>query len=385
MNCRKRAAAVCVAALLIFGYNGAVAHAAAAPTAQTGTSAQAAVVMEQSSRRVLYEKNAHAQLPMASTTKIMTALVALEHANLTDRVKIGPNAAGVEGSSIYLKAGETWTMEQLLFGLMLQSGNDAAVAIAEHVGGSIDGFLAMMNAEADRLGAKDTRFTTVNGLDKAGHYTSAYDLALITAAAMDNADFCRIVESKSAVIGEGDVRRSIRNKNKLLWQMEGANGVKTGYTRGAGRCFVGAAQRGRMQLIAVVLNCGPMFEDSAALMRNAFDRYTMVTLALAGQTLGVVKTQYGQIGAVPYGYARSLALPLSADEISHVSVRVEEPPILPTPVGIGQPAGVARVYLNGEEIGSVPLAAMRDDLRRTWGWYADRIVEGMLWRTQASP
>jgi len=131
-------------------------------------SARAAVVIEQSSRRVLYEKNAHERLPMASTTKIMTALVALEHGNLKDVVKVGPNAAGVRGSSIYLKKGEELTLEQLLYGLMLQSGNDASVAIAEHVGGSVDGFLAMMNKEAARIGAVDTHFASPNGLDTPG-------------------------------------------------------------------------------------------------------------------------------------------------------------------------------------------------------------------------
>lgn len=383
MNCSKRTATICVAALLIFGYNGAAAH--AAPKAQTGTSAQSAVVMEQSSRRVLFEKNAHERAPMASTTKIMTALVALEHASLGERVKVGPNAAGVEGSSIYLKAGETWTMEQLLYGLMLQSGNDAAVAIAEHVGGSADGFLAMMNAEAARLGAVDTHFSTVNGLDKAEHYTTAYDLALITAAAMDNADFRRIVASKSAVIGEGDVRRSIRNKNKLLWQMDGANGVKTGYTRGAGRCFVGAAQRDGMQLIAVVLNCGPMFEDSAVLMQDAFAHYSMVTVAQPGAALGAAATVEGQTGSVAYSYADALALPLNADEHGRIIVRVEKPPALQAPVTVGQTVGEAHVYLDGKQIGAVPLVALQGDLRRTWRWYADRVVEGMLWRSKASP
>ncbi len=379
MNYKKGAVTLCVAALLIFGYNGATAH------AEPSTSAQSAVVMEQSSRRVLFQKNAHQPLPMASTTKIMTALVALKHGHLDDRVKVGPHAAGVEGSSIYLKAGETWTLEQLLFGLMLQSGNDAAVAIAEHVGGSLEGFLALMNDEAAKLGAVDTHFATVNGLDKAGHRTSAYDLALITATAMDDADFRRIVGSKSAVIGDGDVRRAIPNKNKLLWRMDGANGVKTGYTKGAGRCFVGAAQRGGMQLIAVVLNCGPMFEDSQALMEDAFARYSMVTVALPGLVLGEAPTEQGQRGTVRYGFGQSLTLPLDTEERRRVAVRVDPPTAVKAPIAEGQPIGQARVYLDGENLQTVELVALQEEKQRTWRWYADRLVEGMLWRRKDSP
>jgi D-alanyl-D-alanine carboxypeptidase (penicillin-binding protein 5/6) len=300
-------------------------------------------------------------------------------------VKVGPNAAGVEGSSIYLKAGETWTLEDLLYGLMLQSGNDAAVAIAEHIGGSVDGFLALMNAEADKLGAADTHFTTVNGLDKAAHHTSAYDLAIITAAAMDNADFRRIVASKKATIGEGDVRHSVPNKNKLLFRMEGANGVKTGYTRGAGRCFVGAAQRDGMQLIAVVLNCGPMFEDAQALMEDAFAHYGMVTLLQGGQPLGQADTTWGQRGSVAYGCAQDLSVPLNDEERGRIAVRVEEPDDVQAPVAAGQKLGDVHLILDNNVIGTVPLVAMQDDLRRDWRWCAQRVVEGNIWRTEYSP
>ena len=374
----KAIAAALLAALLLFGYNGV---AQAAPVRKV--TARAACVLEQTSRRVLFEQNAHERLPMASCTKIMTALVALEHGKLTDTVKVSARAAGVEGSSIYLKQGEELTLEDLLYGLMLASGNDASIAIAEHIGGSVDGFLAMMNERAREIGALDTHFATPNGLDTEGHYTTAYDLALIAACAMDNSDFCRIVGTQNRSMPYDGVAngRVVRNKNKLLRTYEGANGVKTGYTGDAGRCFVGAARREGMQLIGVVLRCGPMFEETAALLDNAFAEYDMLPVTVADQAFGRVATDEGVESTVDYGAAREVLLPLTKEEQERIVLQLALWEPAATPITAGQAVGEARALLDGKTLSQFPLVALGDVERRNYFWYIQRVIEGMRWKT----
>lgn len=200
------------------------------PTHALGVSAQYACLIDSLSGKVLYEKNAYARHSMASTTKIMTALVALENGNMDDVVTVSANAAGTEGSSIYLKAGEKITLQNLLYGLMLESGNDAAIAIAEHIGGSVERFAEMMNEKAASIGANNTQFKNPNGLDEEGHYTTAYDLALITREALRNKNFAEIVATKQKTIRNLDESfpRSLSNHNKLLSLYSGCDGVKTG-------------------------------------------------------------------------------------------------------------------------------------------------------------
>lgn len=242
------------------------------------TSAQSAVVMEINSGRVLFSKNADIRLPMASTTKIMTALVAVELCDIDEPVNIDKKAVGVEGSSVYLRLGETLTVKELLYGLMLRSGNDCAVALAIHVGGSIENFAELMNAKAAYLGLDNTHFVNPHGLHDDNHYTSAYDLAVISCEAMKNPIFREIVSTKKVTIGGGEEKRLLLNKNKLLYNYENACGVKTGYTKRAGRCFVGAADNGT-ELVCVVLNCGPMFEETKSLLtyfQNEYDTRCIV-------------------------------------------------------------------------------------------------------------
>ncbi|HRX13808.1 MAG TPA: D-alanyl-D-alanine carboxypeptidase family protein [Eubacteriales bacterium] len=242
------------------------------------TSAQSAVVMEINSGRVLFSKNADIRLPMASTTKIMTALVAVELCDVNEPVNIDKKAIGVEGSSVYLRLGETLTVKELLYGLMLRSGNDCAVALAIHIGGSIENFAELMNAKAAYLGLKNTHFVNPHGLHDDAHYTSAYDLAVISCEAMKNPTFREIVSTKKVTIGNGEEKRLLLNKNKLLYNYENACGVKTGYTKRAGRCFVGAADNGT-ELVCVVLNCGHMFEETKSLLtyfQNEYDTRCIV-------------------------------------------------------------------------------------------------------------
>ncbi|MCH5152958.1 MAG: D-alanyl-D-alanine carboxypeptidase [Clostridiales bacterium] len=271
---------VILAATLCFCFAGvAFSHVA---NAEEGfaTSAQSAVVMERSTHRILFAKNSDAHLPMASTTKIVTALTVLNHANLDDVVEVSPKAVGIEGSSIYLRAGEHLTVRELLYGLMLRSGNDSAVALALHVSGSIDEFAQLMNQTAREAGCTDSNFANPHGLHDDNHYTSAHDLGVLTCVALENADFREIVSTKSIRISnEGmEYDRVLVNKNKLLSNFADADGVKTGYTKKAGRCFVGSATRNGMQVVVVVLNCGPMFEDTADMLNAAFANYHLETV-----------------------------------------------------------------------------------------------------------
>ncbi len=236
--------------------------------------------MEAESRRILFAKNQNAKLYPASCTKILTAITVIENADLEIIVEVDRRAQGVEGSSVYLRAGEHISVRELLYCLMLQSGNDSAVALACHVCGGIEEFASLMNKTAERIGAINSNFANPHGLHKDNHYTTAYDLGLISCYALNNEEFSKIVSTKVIkVSNEGyDYKRVIVNKNKLLKRYEFADGVKTGFTKKAGRCFVGSATQKGMRLVAVVLNCGPMFEDAQSLLTFGFNNYISVNI-----------------------------------------------------------------------------------------------------------
>lgn len=227
-------------------------------------SATAAVLMDADMGQVLYEKNGDRQMLIASTTKIMTALVVLEHAAPDDVITVTPNHMA-EGSSMYLRAGETVRVEELLYGLLLCSGNDAALALTECAGG-LTPFVALMNEKAAALGMAHTSFANPNGLDADGHYSTARDMAVLAAAAVENPTFRRICSSRSVTIGQ----RTMENHNRLLRQVEGCVGLKTGYTRAAGRTLVSCAERDGCRLVAVTLQDGNDWADHAALYDYGF-------------------------------------------------------------------------------------------------------------------
>jgi len=245
------------------------------------SSGRAMCVLEKDSKRVIYSKNMNEQLPMASTTKVVTAITVLQHcSNLDEYIQVDDSSIGVEGTSIYLRQGETIKVKDLLYGLMLRSGNDAATALACHVGGSVEGFATLMNQFAKNIGAKNSNFANPHGLDNKNHYTTAYDLSLISAYALNNPVFKEIVSTKTYVI-EGtnkSDKRYLTNKNRLLSSLEGCCGVKTGFTSKAGRCLVSAAERNNTTYVCVVLNCGPMFEESTELLNSAFNEYENVKI-----------------------------------------------------------------------------------------------------------
>ncbi|MCM1289980.1 MAG: D-alanyl-D-alanine carboxypeptidase [Corallococcus sp.] len=316
---------ICLVLLLCLTFAAVVSLSGSAQAAANfQTSAQSAVVMEKSSGRILWQKNADAQLPMASTTKIVTALTVIEREpDLDKSVEIPAEACGIEGSSVYLRVGERLTVRELLLGLMLRSGNDCAVALALNTGGTVENFCKMMNETAENVGCENSNFANPHGLPDDNHYTTAKDLARITCNALKNRDFAEIVATKSAKISNDgyDYLRVLTNKNKLLFNCEGADGVKTGYTKKAGRCFVGSATRNGMQVVVVVLNCGPMFEDTASLLDAAFAEYELKCVVPQNKLCGVVYRH----GKPTYYYCEDpFYYPLAEGEKATTRVYVEE-------------------------------------------------------------
>lgn len=245
--------------------------------AQAYTLSRGEAVIEVSSGRRLFSENEEKRLPPASTTKILTALIIAEDCDLDAIVEIPKEAAGTEGSSVYLVAGEKMSVRDLLFGLMLRSGNDCAVTLALHHSESIAAFAEEMNRRAEQIGATDSHFANPHGLPAEGHYTTAHDLAVIAAEALKNPVFAEIVATKEHTVPDGGCgyARAWKNKNKMLYRYEGADGVKTGFTKEAGRCLVSSATRSGMHLVCAVLNSPDMYERSAELLDHCFAKYSM--------------------------------------------------------------------------------------------------------------
>lgn len=237
-------------------------------------SATAEIAMELTTGTTLCERNADAKLPMASTTKIMTAIIIIEDCDLDEELTVDDRAVGVEGSSIYLKKDEQIDVRDLLYGLMLRSGNDSAAALAIHHSGSIEKFVDVMNSRAKQIGANDTSFANPSGLPDENHYTTARDLCKIACYAMRNETFKEVVGTKNYA---GKFRSYI-NKNKMLTRCEGANGVKTGYTLKAGRCLVSSCEREGMDVVCVVLNCPEMYERSCEIFDDCFSKFSLVKI-----------------------------------------------------------------------------------------------------------
>ncbi|MDR2202057.1 MAG: D-alanyl-D-alanine carboxypeptidase [Clostridiales bacterium] len=329
---------------------------AAAPTVITfgvpaESSAEAMCVLEASARRVLYEKNADARLANASTTKILTAITVLENCPDIKKIHRVPDcAAGVEGSSVYLEKGEPLSVEDLLYGLMLQSGNDCAEALAIITSGSLGGFAALMNGTAAKAGAKNSNFITPHGLDRDGHFTTARDLALITAYALQNPEFSKIAAAKrySAPRAGKPGGRLIINKNRLLDSFEGCDGVKTGYTSKAGRCYVSSATRDGMRVVSVVLNCGPMFEECAAFMSRAFNEYKPVAVLQPLDSVGAVKIEECADEQTQVGSLDMITLPLANGEAEALSFEICGVKRLKAPQKAGTEVGILKITLQNE-------------------------------------
>lgn len=332
----------------------------AGPAGAVETSAASAALIEQSSGRVLYEQNAGQERLIASITKIMTAITALEHGDKTREYTVTAQDMA-EGSSMYLKPGDVLRLEELLYGLMLASGNDAALAVAHCVSGSVEAFVELMNETARHLGLIHTHFVNPNGLDAEGHYSSAGDMAALAAYALQNQDFRRIVSTASITIGD----RYLANHNKLLRMCEGCIGVKTGYTKAAGRTLVSAAVRDGMTLVCATLNDGNDWNDHMALLDHGFANYRMETAAAAGQVLASTAVRCGTVPNVPLAAAGDLRYPLAGDERLTIAAKV--PLSVAAPVVPGQVIGQLCACLDGEEVASVDLIAAAPSAKKNGG------------------
>ncbi len=315
------------------------------PMQTEAVSARRAYVMDAVSGRTLYERESSQQSLIASTTKIMTALVVCEQCNVLDRMRIPKEAVGIEGSSMYLREGEVLTLQELLYGLMLSSGNDAAVALAIYCGGTVEGFVERMNDKARYLGLEDTHFENPHGLDSPGHYSTAKDLAVLAAYAMENPIFSKTVSAKTVRVGQ----RYLTNHNKLLWRVEGADGVKTGYTKAAGRILVSSAERNGRRLIAVTIDDPDDWKDHQALLEEGFSRYTIRRVVNAGQKVGTLEVAGGQCQQVAV---------LAAEDFDYALAREEKPQLaLPgtgfvyAPAVEGADAGFCYVLIQGKAVG----------------------------------
>ena len=315
------------------------------------TSAVGSCVIEGSTGRVLFEKNKDKKLAMASTTKIMTAITAIENCeDLDEKFEISPKAVGIEGTSLYLRKGDVYSTRDLLYALMLISGNDASVAIAEHVVGTTSEFVTLMNEKAKEIGATNSHFANTHGLDEDGHYTTAYDLAKITAYALNNDTFREIVSTQSTKIvnsKEGQEEpRYLRNKNKLLFKLDGCIGVKTGFTNDAGRCLVSAIERNGMRLICVVLNCGPMFDESTTLLNSCASIYSLVDVTSLYDYERKVKVLDGRKKESLIGTRESFVYPLSEYEKNNLKFEYNLPEALQAPLKKGEEVGEIKVFLH---------------------------------------
>ncbi len=383
MNKRlSKAAAVLLVIAAVFAYNVGVTYAQPAGklSGENGITAKSAILIEATTGRVLYEKNAFEKMPMASTTKIMTAIIAIENCDLDDIVVVSSNAGAVGESSIWLAEGEKMTMSDMLFGLMLASGNDAAVAIAEHVAGSVDTFSDMMNAKAKEIGAYNTNFCNPNGLPADNHYTTAYDLALISAYAMNNDFFRELVKTQYKTIPwEGhEYNRVVKNKNKLLWKYDGGNGIKTGYTKAAGRCLSAAAQRDGMQLISIVLSASDMFGDCMKLMDYGFENYSSKLIQKAGEYIGDVNVKQGVEDYFRVYTQQDIYYPLTDEEFGRIEKRVYLEKELDAPVLEGQKAGYVDIWLGNNQIYSAALKAPNTIGENSYHYNVGKILEWWL-------
>ena len=348
-----------------------------------------ALIYDRASGRILYEKNGNKQTPMASTTKIMTAIVVLENANLKDTVTITSKAAGTGGSRLGLKKNDKITVNDLLYGLMLRSGNDAAVALAIHIGGSIEGFAQMMNDKAKEMGLTNSHFVVPHGLDNEGHYTTAYELAKMADYALNIANFKEIVSIKSTTIYINGYAKAINNTNQLLGSISGVYGVKTGFTNGAGRCLVSSCKRDDLDIITVIIGADTTkmrTADTIKLIQYTYENFEIINIKeIVDRKLEQwLDVNQGRI-YVNKGIKNNVALLLDEldfetmavkkTDVDKVEIEVNSIFYLEAPVSKNQVIGNAKVTLNGEVIDILQMCA-KEEIRKKE--MQDYLVEFML-------
>jgi D-alanyl-D-alanine carboxypeptidase (penicillin-binding protein 5/6) len=324
--------------------------------------AAAAVVLDGDSGQILFERNAHARRAPASTTKVMTSLLAVESGLLDEYVTVSKRAASIGESTIYLKEGERLTLRQLTYGVLLSSGNDASTAVAEFLGGGSEArFIEMMNARAESLGMKDTHFNNPHGLPGDNHYSSAYDLSLLLKEATRHDTWNQIAETKwKKIPGFGKPEgRTLRNHNKTLWNYPHATGGKTGYTNAAGRCFVGSAKRGKRRVIQTVMASSDLWNETHALLSYGLDNFENVALAREGEIVGTVPIHAGSSRVVEVIAPRDVTVSVPKGQTERIALQQvwQLPDALVAPVNVRQPVGQLIVRQGDRVLQNVPLVA----------------------------
>lgn len=339
-----------------------------------------AALMDGDTGRILYGKNEDQPVPMASTTKIMTLIIALEYGNLEDVVTVSKYASTMPDVQLNITEGEQYVLKDLLYSLMLESHNDTAVAIAEHIGGSAEGFADLMNQKAEALGCTQTNFVTPNGLDDPEHYTTAAELAIIARYALQNETFIEITNTKSWSFNEITTGRSftVNNKNAFLTMMDGAIGIKTGFTNGAGYCFVGALERNGRQLISVVLASGwpphktYKWSDTKLLMDyglSSFSEKTIVESDYAFETINVIN---GVKGTIPIYYDKDLTMLIGEHE--DVSIKYVYITSIEAPVSYNQTIGYGYIYIGDTIYDVFPIKTLDSDEKRTFSDSISQVI-----------
>lgn len=342
----------------------------------------AALLMDGENNRVLYEINGYDQMSMASTTKIMTCIIALENGKLDDVVTVSSYAASMPDVKLNIRPGDQYYLKDLLYSLMLQSHNDVAVAIAEHIGGTVSGFATMMNDKARSLDCNNTNFVTPNGLDAEGHYTTAKDLALISSYAIKNKDFIEITNTSSYQFKElkKGTSYSVSNKNKFLYMMDGAIGIKTGFTGKAGYCFVGAIKKSDRTLISVVLGCGwppsktLKWTDTKRLMTYGIENYEKKQI-FESIKLAPIYVKNGQTSAIGLSIEGDIKLLLRNDE--KIRIEYDIPELLLAPIKAGQQVGTVNYYIDKNLYDEIPILTAEESKRIDYRFCFDRILR--LW------
>ena len=323
--------------------------------------ATSAVVIEAKTGHIIYQRDAHKKMYPASTTKMMTLITALEYGNLDEIVTVSKNASGAEGSTLWLEVGDKVPLGDLLSGMMMVSGNDAAIAIAEHVDGSVPKFAAHMTQRAKELGAKGTHFTNSNGLPDTNHYTTAYDLAILAAHGYSLPHFEEIVSAKEQTFDwVHDPSHLLRNENQMLWLYQGGNGVKTGYTDAAGRCLVSASNRNGIQLIAVVLDSVYMWNDSIALLDYGFSQVETSTLVKSNEMIDNVPVLSGRKHSMPVKTTNEVVMPVFKNNADAYEIDYDIPSFLKAPIKKGDTVGKVHVLCDGKPVAESKVVATAD-------------------------
>lgn len=341
------------------------------------SSAKGMVVIEGNSNEILYGKNENMELPMASTTKIATCILAIEKCeNLDEKFVVSEKAIGIEGTSIYLKSGEKLSMRELLYGLMLASGNDCAMAIAEYFDG-VDNFVNLMNEFVSKLGLEHTHFANPHGLDEDNHYTSAYDLAIITSYALKNPTFRQIASTERMVIDKTDLYgvRYLRHKNKLLFTDKNCIGVKTGFTDNAGRCLVNAHEENGLQIISVVLNCQPMFEECDRLTKMAMSEYMLKEFVKPYNFVSNIEIDDSEKSEIGVITINGFSKPIKKSEEMNYEVKYVMPDRLIAPIELNQGVGKVQVYYNDNIIYEGELITIEDAKNNNMKYLFDNIID----------